>query len=143
MGKIAIIYWSASGNTEQMAQAIAEGISQTSNDYELFQVSEFPADRIDEFSKIAFGCPAMGAEELEQDEFEPVFSALESKLNDKLIALFGSYDWGDGEWMRLWQDRIKKDNVSLFDDKGLIVHNTPDENDKKTCSTFGMLFAQA
>lgn len=143
MGKIAIIYWSSSGNTEQMAHSIAEGIKQAGSDYELFQVSEFPVNRIDEFAKVAFGCSAMGAEELDADEFEPVFSELEPHLANKLVALFGSYDWGDGEWMRTWQERVKNDKASLFDDKGLIVHSTPDEKDKKACNNFGMLFAKA
>ena len=90
MKKIAIIYWSASGNTKQMAMSIASGIKEAGCEYEMFQVTNFPANRINEFSKIAFGCPAMGAEELEQNEFEPVFSSLESSLANKTIALFGS-----------------------------------------------------
>lgn len=143
MDKIAIIYWSSTGNTEQMAQAIADGIKKSGTDCEMFQVSDFPTNRIGEFNKIAFGCPAMGAEELDPDEFEPVFSGLESQLADKKVALFGSFDWGDGEWMRTWQDRITGDKASLFNEEGLTVHLTPDENDLKTCTDFGTNFATA
>ncbi|WP_196593578.1 flavodoxin [Pectinatus sottacetonis] len=142
MEKTAVIYWSGTGNTEQMAKAIAEGISDAGNNCEIFEISNFSSERIKEFPKIAFGCPAMGAEELEPSEFEPVFTTLEPFLKNKKIALFGSYDWGDGEWMRLWQERIKDDHALLFDNKGLIVHSSPDDNDINACKIFGTLFSQ-
>lgn len=97
--KTAVIYWSGTGNTEQMASAIAEGAGA-----ELFTISEFSGD-IAAYDRIAFGCPAMGDEVLEESDFEPFFSDVEGTLNGKTIALFGSYGWGDGQWMRDWEDR--------------------------------------
>ncbi|WP_432718558.1 flavodoxin [Pectinatus frisingensis] len=142
MGKIAIVYWSASGNTKQMADAIADGINRTGEVVEIFSAADFPIERVVEFEKIAFGCPAMGVEELEQDEFEPVFTELEMHLTGKIIALFGSYDWGDGEWMRTWQHRINDDKAVLFEGKGIIVHGTPNKDDKQLCRAFGQRLAQ-
>ena len=99
--KAAVIYWSGTGNTEQMANAIAEGAGA-----ELFSVSDFTGD-IADYDRIAFGCSAMGDEVLEESEFEPFFTAIEGALSGKTIALFGSYGWGDGEWMRNWEERAK------------------------------------
>lgn len=103
--KAAVIYWSGTGNTEQMANAIAEGAGA-----ELFSVSDFTGD-IADYDRIAFGCSAMGDEVLEESEFEPFFTAIEGALSGKTIALFGSYGWGDGEWMRNWEERAKADGA--------------------------------
>ena len=129
--KIAVIYWSGTGNTELMAKAIAEGANA-----ELFPVSDFSGN-IEDYDKFAFGCPAMGDEVLEEDEFEPFFSGIESKLNGRTVALFGSYDWGDGEWMRQWAERVKEDGADVFTGEGLIVNNTPDDEALEKCRTFG------
>lgn len=102
MSKIAVVFWSGTGNTEAMADAVAEGAKGAGAEVSVFNVTDFSADKVDEFDAIAFGCPAMGAETLEDSEFEPVFNECEPKLNGKKIALFGSYGWGDGEWMRTW-----------------------------------------
>ena len=104
MSKIAVVYWSGTGNTEQMAESVADGARNAGADVTTFTAAEFDADKMDEFDAIAFGCPSMGAEQLEEDEFEPMFTACESKLSGKKIALFGSYGWGDGEWMRNWDE---------------------------------------
>ena len=129
--KIAVIYWSGTGNTELMAKAIAEGANA-----ELFSVSDFSGN-IEDYDKFAFGCPAMGDEVLEEDEVEPFFSGIESKLNGRTVALFGSYDWGDGEWMRQWAERVKEDGADVFTGEGLIVNNTPDDEALEKCRTFG------
>ena len=100
MKKIAIVYWSGTGNTEAMAACIAEGIRESGAEAELMGPGEFSASRFAEFSAVAFGCPAMGSEQLEEMEFEPMFAGLESALGGKRIALFGSYSWADGQWMR-------------------------------------------
>ncbi len=131
MSKIAVIYWSSTGNTEMMANAIAEGAGA-----ELFFVSDFSGN-IADYDKIAFGCPAMGAEVLEEDEFEPFFTSAESSLSGKTIALFGSYGWGDGEWMRNWEERVKADGAALFGEEGLIVNETPSDDDLARCREFG------
>ncbi|MDE5936704.1 MAG: flavodoxin, partial [Ruminococcus sp.] len=90
-----------------------------------------------DYDRIAFGCSAMGAEVLEEDEFEPFFTSIEASLSGKTIALFGSYGWGDGEWMRNWEERVKEDGVVLFGDEGLIVNETPSNDDLAKCKEFG------
>ena len=100
MSKVAVVFWSATGNTETMANCVAEGAKGT-----IVPCSEMNAAKLAEFDAVAFGCPAMGAEQLEESEFEPMFSDLEGSLNGKKIALFGSYGWGDGQWMRDWVER--------------------------------------
>lgn len=113
MSKIAVVYWSGTGNTESMADAVAQGAKGKGAEVKLFTPDSFNSSMVDEFDAIAFGCPAMGAEELEESEFEPMFSDCESKLGGKKIALFGSYGWGDGEWMRTWEDTCRGDGASV------------------------------
>ena len=129
--KTAVIYWSGTGNTEAMAKAVAEGANA-----ELFEVSEFSGN-IADYDAIAFGCPAMGAEQLEESEFEPMFASLEGSLNGKKIALFGSYGWGDGQWMRDWCERVKEDGAVLFREEGLICNETPDDDVQAACRKLG------
>ena len=129
--KNAVIYWSGTGNTEMMAKAIAEGAGA-----DLFTVSEFSGNVAD-YDRIAFGCAAMGAEVLEEDEFEPFFSSIEGSLSGKTVALFGSYGWGDGEWMRNWEERVKADGAVIFGDEGFIVNETPSDDDLAKCREFG------
>lgn len=135
MSKTAVIYWSGTGNTEMMAQAIAEGAGA-----DLFAVSDFSGN-IADYEKIAFGCPAMGAEVLEEDEFEPFFAAIEGSLSGKTVALFGSYGWGDGEWMRNWEERVKEDGAVLFNGEGLIANETPSDDDLAKCRELGKSLA--
>lgn len=113
MSKVAVVYWSGTGNTEMMAQKVAEGAKEAGAEVSVLTCADFSADDVDAYDAIAFGCPAMGAEELEDTEFEPMFSACESKLSGKKIALFGSYGWGDGEWMRTWEESCKNDGAEL------------------------------
>lgn len=134
--KTAVIYWSGTGNTEQMAAAVAEGAGA-----DLFQVSEFSGN-IADYDRIAFGCPAMGAEELEEGEFEPFFAGIEGALSGKTIALFGSYGWGDGEWMRAWVDRTAAAGASVLDGEGLMANEAPSEVDLAKCRELGKRLAQ-
>ena len=113
MNKVAVVFWSGTGNTEQMAEAVAEGAKSAGAEVTLANVNDFDSSSVADFDGIAFGCPAMGAEVLEDSEFEPVFNECESALNGKSIALFGSYGWGDGEWMRNWEDTCKGDGANL------------------------------
>ncbi len=129
--KNAVIYWSGTGNTEMMAKAIAEGA-----EAELFEVSGFSGN-IADYDKLAFGCPAMGAEVLEENEFEPFFSSIEGSLSGKTVALFGSYGWGDGEWMHSWEERVKADGAILFSGEGLMVNEAPSDDDLAKCRQFG------
>lgn len=139
MEKIAVIYWSGTGNTEAMANAIGEGIDSAGAQADIFAVSNFKTDTFDSYKKIAFGCAAMGDEVLEESEFEPFFCDVESKLGNKKVALFGSYGWGDGKWMRDWEERIP--NAALFEE-GLIVNGMPTGNTKQECIDFGKRFAE-
>lgn len=127
MSKVAIVYWSGTGNTEQMAESVANGARNAGADVTTFTAAEFDADKMDEFDAIAFGCPSMGAEQLEEDEFEPMFTACESKLSGKKIALFGSYGWGDGEWMRNWVDQMKNAGADVIGGEDAICADAPDD----------------
>ena len=129
--KAAVIYWSGTGNTEQMAAAVAEGANA-----ELFSVSEF-SGKLSDYDRLAFGCSAMGAEELEESEFEPFFAEAESGLNGKTIALFGSYGWGDGEWMRSWVKRAEDDGAVIVRGEGLIANEAPSDDDLEKCRELG------
>jgi flavodoxin short chain len=139
MNKIAIVYWSGTGNTEKMASCIAEGAKEAGAEVTLLPPSEFSAARMNEFDVTAFGCPAMGSEVLEETEFEPMFSQLEGSLSGKKLALFGSYCWGSGQWMQDWTLRCK--DAVLYDDNGLIVNETPDEDAQETCRDLGRKLA--
>ena len=102
MSKIAVVYWTGTGNTEEMANAVAQGAEAAGAEAKAVLVSGFSADEVSDYDAVAFGCPAMGAEELESDEFEPVWEACKGVLGQKPVALFGSYGWGGGEWMDSW-----------------------------------------
>ena len=134
--KIAVVYWSSTGNTEAMAQAVAEGARKAGASAELFTATEFDGGKVDAFDAIAFGCPAMGAEELEDSEFAPMFESCESKLSGKKIALFGSYGWGDGEWMRTWEDTCRNDGASRVCDS-VICQEAPDDDALNACRSLG------
>lgn len=136
MSKVAIVYWSGTGNTEAMASAILEGAKAQGAEAIMFTPSEFNASMIDNFDVIAFGCPAMGAEVLEENEFQPMFDSCESKLNGKKIALFGSYGWGDGEWMRNWEQTCSLAGAVLICDS-VICNETPNEDTIAECKSLG------
>lgn len=136
MSKIAVVYWSGTGNTEIMAQKVFDGAKEAGADVAMFTASEFSADDMDQFDAIAFGCPSMGAEQLEESEFEPMFQDCESKLNGKKIALFGSYGWGDGEWMRTWEEICANDGAVLACDS-VICNEVPDDDAQAACMELG------
>ena len=134
MSKIAVVYWSGTGNTEAMARAVADGAASSGADAAVFTASEF-SDAAG-YDAIAFGCPAMGAEQLEEDEFEPMFSACKSALKGKKIALFGSYGWGDGEWMRNWEETCLADGAVLAGNS-VICNEAPDDTAIAACRALG------
>ena len=138
--KIAVVYWSSTGNTEAMAQAVAEGARKAGASAELFTATEFDGGKVDAFDAIAFGCPAMGAEELEDSEFAPMFESCESKLSGKKIALFGSYGWGDGEWMRTWEDTCRSDGAVLACES-VICCEAPEDDALAQCKKLGATLA--
>lgn len=141
MSKIAVIYWSGTGNTEAMAQAVAEGAKGAGAAVDLFSVSETTPEAAAGYDALALGCPAMGAEVLEESEFEPFFTALEGRLSGKKTALFGSYGWGDGQWMRDWYERAGSAGAALCGAEGLMVNETPDEDGLKACQDLGAALA--
>ena len=134
MSKVAIVFWSATGNTETMANCIAEGAGAAAT---IVSCGDMTPAKLGEFDVVAFGCPAMGSEQLEEGEFEPMFASLEGSLNGKKVALFGSYGWGDGQWMRDWCERAKEDGVVLFSEEGLICNETPDDDAQAACRKLG------
>lgn len=140
MTKTAIVYWSGTGNTAAMAQFVAEGTKSAGADVSVFTADEFSADKINAFDSLAFGCPSMGCEQLEESEFEPMFDSCKSSLKGKNIALFGSYGWGDGEWMRTWEDDCKSLGVNLVCDS-VICNDAPDSDAEQQCKSLGAALA--
>lgn len=140
MSKVAVVYWSGTGNTEAMSAFVAEGAREAGAEVIICTSSEFAPDTLDTYDTIAFGCPSMGAEELEESEFEPMFSACKPGLKDKKIALFGSYGWGDGEWMRNWEEDCKDLGAVLVRDS-VICNEAPDEDAKNACVALGKALA--
>ena len=140
MSKVAIVYWSGTGNTEAMAKAVEEGAKGAGAEVSVIAPSAFDASKLSEFDAIAFGCPAMGNEVLEESEFDPMFTAIESALKDKKIALFGSYGWGDGQWMRDWEDRCKAAGAVLAVDS-VMANNDPDADAVANCKALGAALA--
>lgn len=136
MSQIAVVYWSGTGNTEAMAVAVAGGAKNSGAEVTMMAAAEFGADQVAAFDAIAFGCPAMGAEALEETEFEPMFSACESKLSGKRIALFGSYGWGDGEWMRSWEESCRRAGAVLAGES-VICRGAPEEDALQQCNALG------
>ena len=138
MSKFAVVYWSGTGNTETMANYVADGITQTGNEVEVLTAADFNASMVADYDGIAFGCPAMGAEQLEESEFEPMFEDVKGELSGKNIVLFGSYGWGDGEWMRNWQEDCEGIGAVLMADP-LVVNEAP--ADDSECVELGKALA--
>ena len=126
--KIAIVYYSGTGNTEAMADIIKDKLSGKA-DVSVIDPASFGPSDLEKFDAFAFGCPAMGNEVLEEDIFEPMFASIEGNLSGKKIILFGSYGWGDGEWMRSWEERCKNAGAMLAADP-VIAQEAPDDEAK-------------
>ena len=137
MSKVAIVFWSATGNTETMANCIAEGAGAAAT---IVPCADMTPAKLGEFDVVAFGCPAMGAEQLEESEFEPMFAGLEGSLNGKKVALFGSYGWGDGEWMRNWEETCLGDGA-VFAGESVICNEAPDDEADAACIALGKKLA--
>ncbi len=136
MSKIAVVYWSGTGNTAAMAVAVADGAKEKGAEAVILPSSDFDISMVDQYDAIAFGCPAMGAEVLEEGEFDPMFESCKPALNGKKIALFGSYGWGDGEWMRIWEDDCKAIGANLACDP-VICNEAPDDTAIEECKALG------
>lgn len=138
---ILIIYWTGTGNTELMAEKIYDGILSTGTQVDMKFVTDATEDDINNYDKIVFGCPSMGIENLEEDDFEPYFEDIEHLLQNKKIGIFGSYGWGDGEWMGEWEERILALEGNLFE-QGFKIASTPDKNELEDCFAFGVRFTE-
>ncbi len=138
--KIAVVFWSQTGNTEIMANKVAEGAQAAGAEVDILTPDAFSAGAVAGYDAIAFGCPAMGDEVLEEAEFEPMFADVEGALGGKKVALFGSYGWGDGQWMRDWVERCQNAGANLVGE-GLILNGTPDEDGEAQCVELGKQIA--
>ena len=141
MEKIYVIYWSMSGNTQAMAEAIAKGINDSGKEAVVQYVSEASVSELQDAKVFALGCPAMGAEVLEEGEMEPFVSEVEGIAAGKKIALFGSYGWGDGQWMRDWEDRMTAAGATVLNGEGLICNEAPDADAIAECEELGKQLA--
>ena len=131
MNKVCVVYWSDTGHTQAMAEQVAKAAEGT-----LLTAGEFTPDMVEMFEAIAFGCPVMGAEVLEEEEFQPMFDACLPKLAGKKIALFGSYGWGDGEWMRNWEEECTAAGAQLVCES-VICQDDPDASALSDCENLG------
>ncbi len=140
MSKIAVVYWSATGNTEEMAKAVAQGARGAGAACELLTCDKMDAEKAKQYDALIFGCPAMGAEALEEDEFEPMFSAVKSALAGRKVALFGSYGWGGGEWMQTWEADCADAGIPLAHES-VICCEAPDDEAVAACKALGAALA--
>ena len=138
MSKVAVIFWSGTGNTEAMANAVAEGAKNAGAEVDLLNCSDVSS--VDGYDAVALGCPAMGAEELEDGEFEPMLEKIEPALPGKKVVLFGSYDWGDGEWLSNWEARCAEKGIALAAES-VKANNAPDDAALAACRTLGAAIA--
>ena len=139
MSKVAVVFWSGTGNTETMAGAVAEGAREAGAEVEEIGAADFSADAAAGYDAIAFGCPAMGDEELEEDEFEPMFESVEGELSGKKVGLFGSYDWGVGDWMETWKERTEGDGAEVVET--VTANLEPDDDALAACKALGAALA--
>ncbi len=142
MAKVAIVYWSGSGNTEAMAQAVEEGAQEAGAETTLSFVSDTTASDVAEFDHIILGCPAMGNEALEEYEFEPFFAELLPLLKGKVVGLFGSYAWNQGEWIDSWKQRCEDEGVEIAADP-VKAYSYPDDEALAACKALGEAIANA
>ena len=141
MDKVYVVFWTQGGNTGLMAQAVGDGITEAGKEPVFLQPMEANVADLAAASAFALGCPAMGAEVLEETEMEPFVAELESQVAGKTIALFGSYGWGDGQWMRDWTERMTAAGATVVGGEGLIAHETPDEEAIAKCKELGKAVA--
>ncbi len=143
MADIKVVFWSGTGNTQAMAEAVARGIQSAGATADIKLFTDLSVDELAADDKFALGCPAMGAEQLEEGDVEPFFAELESKLNGKKVALFGSYGWGSGEWMDEWVNRVQTAGGSVVNGAGVIANNAPDDAALAECEALGQALANA
>ncbi len=141
MDKIYVVYWSQSGNTQAMAEALGKGVTDAGKEAVVVYVGEASLEELKAAKCFALGCPAMGAEVLEESEMEPFVSEVEGFAAGKTIALFGSYGWGEGQWMRDWEERMNGCGAFVLGGQGLICQEAPDESKLAECELLGKQLA--
>lgn len=141
METVKIVFWSQGGNTAAMAAAVAEGVQEAGSKAEIINVSDASAADLQSMKGFALGCPAMGAEVLEEMEMEPFMCELEGSLAGKSVGLFGSYGWGDGQWMRDWEERCKAAGAAVVGGEGVICQENPDDGAIASCRALGRALA--
>ena len=143
MEELYVVYWSQTGNTKEMAEAVGEGIEAAGKKAKVVEVGSVSAEVLKTEAVFALGCPAMGAENLEDAEMEPFVAEVEAFAKDKKIALFGSYGWGGGEWMRDWEERMSNAGATIIGGAGVICNETPDAEVQAACRELGKQMANA
>ena len=141
MKKTLVIYWSGTGNTEAMANAVVDGMKEAGADVTCWTVDDVKADAVAEFDAVAMGCPAMGAEVLEETEFDPMYQSIKASLSGKAVGLFGSYGWGDGEWMRGWEKDCDDSGIRLVCES-VTCCEAPDDAALDACRALGKELAK-
>ncbi|MBQ7147513.1 MAG: flavodoxin [Pseudobutyrivibrio sp.] len=141
MSKVNVVFWSQSGNTEAMANAVGAGVTEAGGEANVIFVADASLDELKNAKAFALGCPAMGAEVLEEGEMEPFVSDLEGFVSGKTIGLFGSYGWGDGQWMRDWVDRMTAAGATVVNGEGVICQDAPDGSAEAECKELGKALA--
>ena len=139
--KTAVVYWSGTGNTEAMAQAVAEGMTAAGAEVVLFTPAEVQPGNLNTYGAIAFGCPAMGSEVLEEMEFQPMFDSIKNQMGGKAVGLFGSFGWGDGEWMRSWEKDCDDAGINRVCDS-ITCCEAPDDDVLAACQAMGRKLAE-
>lgn len=142
MDKMIVAFWTQTGNTGIMAETVGKGISGAGKEAEVLEISSVSMDDLKKAPVFALGCPAMGDEVLEEGEMEPFVMEVESFAAGKKIALFGSYGWGDGQWMRDWEERMKKAGAVIVGGEGVTAHETPDDDALEACMELGRQMAE-
>lgn len=137
MSKVSVVYWTQTGNTQTMAEAIGRGIEAAGKEADVVEVSAADLDALKAAPAFAIGCPAMGDEELEDSEVEPFVSEVEGFCSGKTLLLFGSYGWGDGEWMRKWVERMQNAGATILGGEGLMANEAPDDDAIAKCEAAG------
>jgi len=140
MSKAAVVYWSQTGNTEAMANAVADAAKAAGAEVDVLTAADFNADAAAGYDAVALGCPAMGAEVLEEEEFQPMWDAVKGALAGKKVVLFGSYGWGDGEWMRNWEEDARAAGITLAADS-VTANEAPDDDALAACKALGEVLA--
>ncbi|MBQ9156533.1 MAG: flavodoxin [Eubacterium sp.] len=141
MDKVYVVYWSGTGNTAAMAEAVGEGVKEAGKEAVVVEVGSASLDDLKDAKGFALGCSAMGAEVLEEEEMEPFVADVEGFASGKQIALFGSYGWGDGQWMRDWEERMTNAGASIIGGEGVICNEAPDDDAVEACKELGRQLA--